>query len=207
VVTSLLEVGVHTFDSGGLYVLSGPVTVSTLEDAVFLEGPSTAFDAAGQAFALGDYTGDGVGDLAVWCPSFHAGRGVYVMSGPLKADGTLDDAGTILESDSDEDYVGMGIGAGDFDLDGIDELLVGSPGDDEASLEAGATYLVPSPPVTGTSDIEDVAQAVFLGGSSGDASGMATATAVFDGVDYAEIVIGGPGMANGGGLSVMYAEL
>ena len=36
----------------------------------------------------------------------------------------------------------MGIGAGDFDLDGIDELLVGSPGDDEASLEAGATYLV-----------------------------------------------------------------
>jgi hypothetical protein len=205
-VTSLLEVGLHTFDSGGLYVVSGPVSVSTLEDAVFLEGPSTSFDAAGQAFALGDYDGDGVGDLAAWCPSFHAGRGVYVMRGPLKADGSLDDAETILESDSDEDYVGMGIGAGDFDLDGIDELLVGSPGDDEASLEAGATYLVPSPP-DGTSDIEDVAQAVFLGGASGDASGMSTATAVFDGVDYAEIVIGAPGLAGRGGLSVMYAEL
>ena len=204
VVTSLLEVGVHTFDSGGLYVISGPVSVSTLDDAVFLEGPSTSYDAAGQAFALGDYDGDGVGDLAAWCPSFHAGRGVYVMNGPMKADGSLDDAATILESDSDEDFVGMGIGAGDFDLDGIDDLLVGSPGDDDASLEAGATYLVSNPP-TGSSEVDDIAQAVFLGGSSGDASGMATATAILDGTDYAEIVIGGPGMANGGGLSVVYA--
>ena len=203
-VTSLLEVGVHTFDSGGLYVVSGPVSISTLEDAVFLDGPSTSFDAAGQAFALGDYDGDGTGDLAAWCPSFHAGRGVYVKSGPIKADGTLDDAETILESDSDEDYVGMGIGAGDFNLDGIDDLLVGAPGDDEGSLEAGATYLVSEPP-TGSSEVDDVAQAVFLGGTTGDMSGMATATANLDGVKYAEMVMGGPGMAESGGISVVYA--
>ncbi len=98
----------------------------------------------------------------------------------------------------------MGVSTGDFDADGVDELLVGAPGDDIASLEAGATYLVVDPPV-GTWDVDEAAQAIFLGGTSGDATGMAAATGDLDGADYAEVLIGGPGMDGGGGLSVVYA--
>jgi hypothetical protein len=188
--------------AGGVYVVSGPVSVSALDDAVFLAGPES-YAYAGGAFALGDYNGDGFGDLAAWATKPLYG-GVFVVFGPITADGDLGDADVVLEADDKDDFVGMGVGTGDADGDGVDEILVGAPGDDQATFEAGATYVVYDPPA-GTWDVEDAAGGVLYGGASGDSSGMSNAIADFDHEGYPELVIGAPGMDNGGGLSVAYA--
>ncbi len=49
--------------AGGVYIVSGPITISTFDDAPFLVGPEANAN-AGMGFALGDFDGDGWGDVA-----------------------------------------------------------------------------------------------------------------------------------------------
>jgi hypothetical protein len=88
------------------------------------------------------------------------------------------------------------------DLDGIDELLVGAPGDDSCGDErCGAAFLVSSPP-SGTSEIRDVALASFWGEQRGDKSGQGLAIGDLDGDGFGELIFGGPGISSGGGAHV-----
>ena len=189
--------------AGGVYVVYGPATVGTLDDGVLLIGPEVS-GYAGIAFTLGDYDNDGFADVATWATKPDPGA-VYVVRGPMDADVNLDDADCILEGTTVDEATGSGLGSGDIDGDGADELLVGAPGADVSSTTAGAAYLLFDPP-DGTSTVEDAAQAVFYGVDSTEGTGSGLAVGDLDSDGVGEVIIGAPYLDGHGGLYVMYAE-
>lgn len=104
-------------------------------------------DLAGAAIASGDFDGDGRADLLIGAPGYDQGRGrVYVVfNQDLPPVVSLADvggaiAGLVIDGPAPGDMLGYSVAsAGDFDADGADELLIGSPG---ARALAGAAYLL-----------------------------------------------------------------
>lgn len=92
-------------------------------------------------------------------------------------------------------------GVGDVDGDGLDDLLVGSPGDRTSAVLAGAAYLVLGP-ASGRREAA-AADAIFLGETTYDLAGSAVAGAGdTDGDGAPELLVGARyhdgGGANGG---------
>jgi len=125
-------------ENGQVYVFYGASeldgTVLTDSADVIITGDSPAL--FGHALQLGDYNGDGDLDLAIGAPDAWSydespddpGE-VYLFSAS-----TLNDAATLTQDDADlhipsagENLFGATLGAGDFNEDGTDELLVAMP--------------------------------------------------------------------------------
>ncbi len=63
---------------------------------------------------------------------------------------TLPD-GVVLTGESPDDGFGTSVsGGGDVTGDGVDDLIIGAPGDDDGGSEAGALYVVPGPITSGS---------------------------------------------------------
>jgi hypothetical protein len=73
---------------------------------------------------IGDFNGDGFDDIAVSAPSYDGGKGrVYIFYGGSNSDNTPD---LIFEGEATNINFGISIsGAGDFNGDGYDDLIVG----------------------------------------------------------------------------------
>ena len=179
---------------GAVYVLLGPVTADV--DCGEADGALIGAGELGAAVAaVGDTDGDGVGDLIVGGPE-HEDAGLetgaaWVILGPVTgAWDAADAAGEIL---------GLGGGllgaavasAGDTDGDGLADVLVGAPYDGTGGAYAGAAGLLLGP-VSGTMALAS-ADAVFLGGASGDNAGAAVSGAGdTDGDGLADVLVGAP---------------
>lgn len=95
----------------------------------------------------------------------------------LSGDVSLAEAETILRGQTSMDEAGWSVaGAGDVNGDGIDDLVVGSPGDDTAEANAGAAYILFGPLTEGETSLAE-ADAKLTGEAVNDFAGWRVAGA------------------------------
>ncbi len=185
----------------------------------------------GAALAAGDFDGDGYDDLAVGEPLFD-GDAVLVDMGIVAlvwgSPGGLTPAGheflwedALYGPGNSEagDVFGADLAAGDFDGDGVDDLAIGTPRENDIAVDSGAVTVVrgdrqrglgpgrrlrPGDPLRTL--IPDVT-------ADGSRYGEALAAGDFDGDGFADLAIGAPFRNGGadpvdaGAAAVLYGSL
>ncbi|MDP2307394.1 MAG: MopE-related protein [Pseudomonadota bacterium] len=95
-----------------------------------------------------DMDGDGVDEVVYSQPEMSSGTRYYLGrvsvydAGSVRGEVDVADAALIIDGDSTQDYFGFGLGGGDIDGDGYDDLLVGAPGADDNATDGGAWYQI-----------------------------------------------------------------
>jgi hypothetical protein len=193
--------------------ISGSVDIaSSQQDLTVLGaegGVAFAGDNLGASVASGDVNGDSYDDVIVGAPEADgpgnarpAGGEAYVIFGSASAGGTVDVAlgqqGVTILGAEEGDRLGIAVASGDFDGDGIDDVLVGAPAADRldnGTPGAGETYVIPgSPDLSGTWDIALEPQTSTIFGSSGftSFSGSPLAAGDVNGDDIDDIIVAAP---------------
>ncbi len=147
-------VGGHE-DAGAVEIIFGSSTglaeagrESWTQDSPGIVGEAALADGFGSALAAGDFDGDGHTDLAIGVPydnvSGHAMAGAVNLlygtaAGLNQADNQLwhQDQLDVLGTAEENDTFGWSLASGDFNMDTIDDLAVGVPGE-EVSGQDGA---------------------------------------------------------------------
>ncbi len=206
-----LAVGASGRDVAGFDQAGGLVLISDLGGAVFnttytqdsagVPGVAEDFDRFGATLAGGDFDGDGFDELAVGTPDED-------LEGPLV--GSVGSV-TILDFDGDAvqqwlqddlapeqseigDEFGRALAVGDFDADGIDDLVVGVPEENLGPVvDGGLIHLLYGQLATG---LGTAGHQIFIQplnpAESGDQFGFAFAVGHFSGHSGTDLAIGAP---------------
>lgn len=214
------------FDSGRSYVVFGsasgindPFALNTLNgsNGFTLDGESGNDRSGFSVSRAGDINGDGIDDLVIGAPDAESngtsrtGKG-YVVFGsssafpnPLQLRNLNSLNGFAINGESENDLSGFSVStAGDFNADGIDDLIIGAVNaNPNGNSNAGKSYVIfgsdsglASPLNLDT--INGLNGIVLNGESSGDYSGRSVSHAGDingDGID--DLIIGAPGFDYG----------
>jgi hypothetical protein len=200
-------------NSGSVYVLYGADDALSDEGSQYWHewvvhgGEDESDDHFGSALAIGDFDGDGYGDLAVGMEHEDVGTiadagAVSVLYGTGRVGLTAARSRIFTEADDGMDgfseegnYFGATLATGDFDADGYADLAIGVPGEDfETVADAGSVQVL-----YGSADGLDAPRSMVwfeldLQGEieEGDRFGSALATGDFDGDGYDDLAVGIP---------------
>lgn len=95
------------------------------------------------------------------------------------------------------DLAGTAIAVGDVDGDGQDDMLIGSPGNDDAGTDAGAVFLLLGANVVAPGSVSEGAE--HLGAAAGDEAGASVAAAGdVNGDGLGDFLVGAPENDDGG---------
>jgi hypothetical protein len=134
-------------DAGAAYLVLGPMEgprALEVAAAAAVRGEE-AYSYVGAALAgPGDLDGDGRGDLVVGAPNLDASAGrVAVFLGAPEGSVGLSEAVAVFTGGASGRMLGESLsGAGDVDGDGWLDLLIGVPGYERPSADAGAAWLL-----------------------------------------------------------------
>jgi hypothetical protein len=142
-------------NAGAIYVFYGPMLegeVDPINDAdVVIRGltENGEFGVLGGYTSATDFDGDGYTDLLVGATGTtdigdRAGA-MYLFSGPLVGELTVEDATAVFFGASAGDEAGMGSAAGDVNGDGVPDLVVTAVNSNESYVNAGAVYVFYGP--------------------------------------------------------------
>ncbi len=204
-----LIIGAPRDDRGGYWagvaylVRGGTTGTLSLANAHATFVGEVAGDVAGSSVAgVGDVDGDGFDDVLIGAPEHQAGgdsAGVaYLVRGPVSGEMSLATADAKLMGRGVQS-VGYSVApAGDFNGDGLPDVIVGGVGDNVGGESAGAAYVVLAP-ITGTIDV-DLADDILVGEEAGDQAGIQVAGGGDVDGDGLDDVIVGANHHNAGGL-------
>jgi len=218
-----LAIGVPGEDLGGISncgmvnIVLGGTTMSPqaleLDPADFGLARETSGE-FGAALACGDFDGDGVDDLAVGAPRQDAGgdseAGVVCVIFGLAGSGlnlsrTMvlhQDVPNVDDASEPGDHFGKSLCAGDFNGDGIDDLVVGVPDENVGAVtDAGLIHVFPGrlgvgPDASREFDINQdstsATDAILDAVEAGDRYGAALCAVDFDGDGLDDLAVGIP---------------
>lgn len=174
------------------YLILGPATgFYTLDDDADMRFTTDATNLCGPVTSAGDVDGDGLDDILIGNPANPDAR-VLLFDGPVSGELGVADADAAFADADPDDAVGYHVaGPGDTNGDGYSDVLVGSPGDDDAADAAGAVYVVEGP-TTGTTDLPTGA-AKLEGGAPLETFGASVgASGDLNGDGFADLIAGSP---------------
>ncbi|MFH1466209.1 MAG: hypothetical protein ABIO70_17625 [Pseudomonadota bacterium] len=191
--------------AGTAYLILGSSLGSTgaidLSSADYAFVGENAGDYAGFPVAnAGDVDGDGLADVLIGARGnsdggSQAGKAYLILGDRLLSTHMIDlsTADGAFVGEAVSDYAGYSVAsAGDVDKDGLDDILIGAPYNDDGGSYAGKAYVVLAtnlPPSGTTSYLAD-ADYTFVGASAGDYAGFSVAPARdVDGDGYADFLI------------------
>ena len=216
-------VGAAGNDAGGLnagaaYVVFGKATGSQVDLDTIAAGTggyritgATGENAGSAITGLGDINGDGISDMLVGA----SGSGkAYVVFGKnntsevLLSDVAAGIGGFVITPEFSSDLSRLSVTqGGDFNRDGIADIVIGTPTNNEGGTNAGAVYIVWG---GDTHNVDLAAVSLGMGGakivgSAGSLTGSTVAVlADSNGDGTPDLLIGSPGAA-GESVSVVYA--
>ncbi len=173
VIVGVIRDGAAGYRAGAAYLFQGPLPVGehSLPDVgdAFLTAEGESEAAGSWTRGAGDIDGDGLDDLLISAMySDRAGLNngaVYVVYGPVFGRHALvDRADAIYDGEPlrDNDWAGRtAAGAGDVNLDGYGDVVIGADGNDRGGNGAGAAYLVLGP-LSGAHNLVD-ADTIYIG--------------------------------------------
>jgi hypothetical protein len=171
-------------------------TLSNADAQLTGTGASQRISYAGALSSAGDVNGDGFDDLLIGAPydgtaGGNAGAAFLLLGGPGGwGMGTSVAHPSVISytGEAGGDYAGTSVaGVGDVNGDGYDDMLIGADGNDDATTDAGAAYLV-----LGAATLNGGS----LAGGGGDTILQYTGEAQSD---FAGVAVGGAGDVNGDG--------
>jgi len=199
------ETGERLNRTGAAYVVNGSAEgeVSLSDATLKLVGISENDRAGWSVSDAGDVNDDSVADVLVGAPfnnshdERNTGAAYAVFGGEnVAGEQSLADADVQMAGEGVMDRAGLSVsaaGSGDVTCDGVDDVLVGAPGNDTGGVDAGAAYLVSGDErLSGDLNLTR-ADAKFVGAGENDSAGSAVSEAGdLDDDGFGDVVIGAP---------------